>query len=343
MRRRKFLQVAGSATGITALAGCSALEGTGTNDPETPRGGSNNGNDGSNGTSTETSNGTETTGEESGSDTPIQDAVDSLSKAQDEFNQQVSKFGGLSGSQSVEVQTSDLNGHVTTANEHLNTAESSGADQATVKTLRSTGVVFKTAGSALDSFGNGYAQIVTANQLVEDGQFKDAGETLEAAQSYFGDADSSMSKAQDELGNVDQSVLSEYDSLSLEGIKSPLADFAQLIVGFSTFAEGYRHISLGLGAYSAGLQLYKRDNYSEAIEYLNVAAENFNRGYETFAGATEGPDSLTQSFTKLECQGNALNDSSKLYVDAAQARQNGNSSLAQEKETEAQQAANRCE
>lgn len=338
MRRRKFLQVAGSATGIAALAGCSALEDTGTNNPDTPRGGSNN--NGDEMTDTPEDN---TTDEQSGSDSPVQDAVASLSKAQQEFDRQLSKFGGLSGSQSVDVRTSQINKNVNDANTHLNTAEANGVDETTVESLRSTGAVFKTAGSALDSFGDGYAQVVQANQLVDNGQFKDAGDVLQAGKSYFADANNAVSRAQDELSKVDQSVLEEYENLSVDGIKEPLNQFDELVAGFSTFAEGYRHIALGLGAYTAGIQLYKQQSYSDAIEYLNVAADNFDRGYQTFAGATRGPSNLQQSFSKLECQGNALNDSSELYAEAAQARQNGNTSMADQKESEAEQAANRCD
>lgn len=263
----------------------------------------------------------------------LEDAESDLGEAIDLIYREVENAWSTTGDASL--STAGIEVALSNANESLDAAteDATGAQQAQIDETRDYASYVDQILSVLVSVGDGTNQVSTAISYEQSSRYEDGAEKLSEAVTIFEEASSQMSDAQTTLDEVDEAMLGDIDYAEAQESATELAN---IIEGYRRLMAAGVHYDKGLADYYSAAESYNDENYSQASDTFDAAAEHFIEAENEFrSGEEEVTQSLKSSFISQTCNAEVFKEASQQWALAADNAAAGNYEAARENADEA--------
>lgn len=205
--------------------------------------------------------------------------------------------------------------------------------------------------AGLRSLATGMASLAEVLNAIERSQSRLEASRPESALAALSNTDQSLDDATSAFTTAETSLqeidTDAFDGLSAEDIQPAVDGAARIRTAMSTirsYLSGYEQLLEGVVAYTDAAELYTDSQYARAREMFQEAQVQFRTARSQFDSADELPFGDGGTGTDiLVCVARALTDSAVYWADAAAARERGDTETATQRETQAQEAADRCD
>jgi len=320
MNRREFLGVGGSIA-TAAIAGCSSSDSS-AESATTP---------------TTTTVSEETTEH-------LDNAINYVEDAADEFESQSRKFD--SSNTYVDFETGKIVDLLDQADKELNKAEPNATTEQAeaIASLRTLIEWLRGASNVLDAFGDGLDEMQASVQYFENDRFEDAESRADTALTNFESADEELTILQDSL-EEDESLNSiEITEVDINEFKRAIDDLDEALDGLTYFGRGYRSLSRGFDPFTEAADLFDNEQYEDAVPMFERARDQFAAANSTFReGEDVAPQMMLSDFVELTCLSGAFRDGADHFATAAEAGSNQNWDKARDARSDAESALEQCD
>lgn len=314
MNRRQYLTRAGASAGLLAgLAGC--LD----------------------------SGGSAETNEASAGSRAGERALDRAAGKLNKAAKALKELGSLEYPASVEFDPEPPRNRISTARDHLETAEAELSDdrQADIATLRSyadalAGLVAVTATVTDDSITE---DIDTVNAAIEsDGDVRTASEIVDERAAAITEARKRFDRAHETIRGLDGDRLRELAGVDVATLESGVAALGDAVTSLETLAGAYDATldpDKGYGALKEGRKLSDKGEYEKAKTAFETAESTFADSRQRLeSGSADAPEGLVDYFDTGQCQNRHLKAAAAAFADAAAAAADGDSLTAKRRKDE---------
>ncbi|GAA0214777.1 hypothetical protein GCM10009000_031980 [Halobacterium noricense] len=260
----------------------------------------------------------------------IDRARESLSKAVAAYNDEVDTL--YSPSRDISFSTSSIQTHLTTADSALESARTQATDEQTkqIDFLRGYYEFVNTLLAVLNDHAAATGSFETGRSQFSNGQYQTAIGTFRTSKDHLQSALDGVATAKEKLGELEDASL-EGSEIGYSEALSALNSLTSWFGTMDVLLTGYESHSLGMSRFNRAGEIYNegfydsaKGTFSDAIEYLNTAAESYPSPEDTDV------QSRIVYYNYLECRTNNDLSAAKEMKKACVEMQNGNKKKANE-------------
>ncbi|WP_128476814.1 hypothetical protein [Halorussus pelagicus] len=319
MDRRKFLR-AGGVVAASSLAGCTGMldESQSEND-----------------------------------DTQPEKASERLSSANEKISANTDKLNDISQTFENdeelpnEFDAADVGSRIEKANLKLDEAEEYATEdqQSYIDSLRKVGEYQTALAKAFEDIVALNHKIDTMNTYFDSERYDQALEAIDEGRTLLSNIRTHVGDADNALTSVDADSFDESGKITYDSISADLSMIRDRLDLLESTLDGFEPMIEGMQDFLSAAETYENENYVEAADQFAEAQSHFQNSDETFTeieDADTAVGSIESDIAELTCYTSALVDGTRLFEESARAADRGDTELAQQKASGAQDALDGC-
>jgi hypothetical protein len=276
-----------------------------------------------------------------------EESIDAAATALNEAYDGIDRQSDALGEDGESFDESGTRRSISTANDHLDAAEStdlSDEQQTVVEEMRDVAAFFTVLTDTLVQLDSGFNETDVAQSYVDNDRFEDGLDSLDDARAAFRDASDDLSDAESAFGELESGSFERIDGTSYAEVEDSLQTTRQLVDTMDPFLTGYREFVRGAQSFEEGSAALDAEQFSVAAGEFDTAVARFDDAESAFRDAEEeAPSEMRSEIIDLTCFAGALRDAAEHFAAGSRAYDDGDSQTANEEFQAGQEDLNRCE